>query len=247
MPISTNRPAISDPLGEPSLQEIVGLLALLEKTQDPLRFRTIPMFPAEFLEKEVYSALQSRKLIWPDNTSAIQVAADWKIVKTFKNDVLQYSRSNHWPARWVTESKDLWIKLAAAECTEFFKLCLAERHVELDDESMVYENLKTFFPKYSVGQCYFFIFIGAKDMSDVIQKGYSGKKSKTQLMLDSCFKCEDYYHKKRKKVSNFRRHPKLPASLLHTIFHTQFFTHGEEGFNSPPHCFVSGEKSFNAK
>lgn len=239
MRISTNTPNISRPLGEPTLQEIIGLLALFEKFKDPLRFRNSPLGPTQFFEDEIFGCLRDRQLIWGDHSSAIKMAAEWEVVSKLKQTIHQYSKNQQWPKPWVNESKELWIKLAVAECTEYFRFCLAERKITLDNEEMVSKNLGTLFPMYSVGQCYFFIFIAAKDLSDAIQKGYAGRKSESQIMLDACFKCEDYYHKKKKKVSNFRRHAKLPPSVFHQVLHTQIYSHGEEGFNAPPYSLAN--------
>lgn len=138
-----------------------------------------------------------------------------------------------WPEHWYAEVEAVWLKLALAECREFYDYCASDRGLQAQGDQAVSTMLANILRDFSVAQCYRIIWQGAKEASDFLVRKKTSRAHASNFMVGACQRWADRARAESWQVYPFRRNFELPRSMISYVLFDVILKIGERGFTDP--------------
>lgn len=237
-----------------SLSQAVALLALTrccplneQNVCEPIDASFVPFAPTVALRNRLLESLSNSGLIAVSEQSAEDtVQFDGKKLAYNSNDVRWIVRPLQagellsqieaagliglWPDHWHTEVGAMWLRLAMAECRQFYDYCAGERGLQPQGDVAVNAMLANILKDFSVSQCYRIIWNGAKGTADFMVRERPTARHAANYMIGSCQRWADHARTAGWTVYPFKRHSRLPRSMVSYVLFDVVLKIGECGF-----------------
>jgi hypothetical protein len=139
--------------------------------------------------------------------------------------------AGEWPEHWHSEAPELWLKLALAECRQYYDYCAKERGLRAQGDLAVNTMLSNILRDFSVAQCYRIIWSGAKNTADFMVRERPNHAHAANYMIGACQRWADHARTDGWTVVPFKRNFKLPRCMISYVLFDVILRIGECGFN----------------
>lgn len=150
------------------------------------------------------------------------------------------------PEHWYSDVEAVWLKLALAECREFYDYCANDRGLRAQGDQAVSTMLANIVRDFSVAQCYGIIWQGAKSASDFLVRGKPNRAYAANYMVGACQRWADRARAEGWQVHPFKRNFDLPRSMISYVLFDVILKIGERGFTDPIWLLTPEDGSDNA-
>lgn len=246
-------PALSDM----SLEMAVSLLAFIrccppdaQDVSEPVLMSVIPYAPTSNLANDLLKSLSmSGLIVLSEHSSEHTVDLDGEMLtynaqcvrwKMPVNNRLEFVEAievagltGEWPSHWHDQIKPLWLKIALAECRQFYGYQAGARGLNIRGETAVTEMLVNLLRDYSVAQSYCLIWRGAQQAADFMVRERASRVHAANFMVGACQRFADKARAELWTVKAFGRNFDLPRSMISYVMFDVLLKIGERGFSEP--------------
>ena len=250
-------PVVIDSLSDLSLESAVALLAFIRCCPVDARGVFAPVInspvaytPTVTLTNELLATLcQSHFIAVSEYTSEKEVEIDgdrllydpqrarWMMSVVDRNNLVESIEvaglTGEWPAGWQNQIKPLWLKIALAECRQFYDYQAELRGLHVRGDVALNEMLNNLLRDFSVGQVYWAIWRGAQQTADFLVRKGPYKAHAANYMIGACQRNADHARVSGWAVPPFRRNFDLPRSMVSYVMFDVLLKIGERGFSEP--------------